>query len=72
MCIRDSFQPATYDPKLFLDEEGSLLTLEVQNTYETVHGEFILPGPNPDFQTGSYVFEGHTFLVRRDQTERCV
>ena len=63
------FQPATYDPKLFLDEEGSLLTLEVQNTYETVHGEFILPGPNPDFQTGSYVFEGHTFLVRRDQTE---
>lgn len=63
------FQPATYDPKLFLDEEGSLLTLEVQNTYETVHGEFTLPGPNPDFQTGSYVFEGHTFLVRRDQTE---
>ena len=63
------FQPATYDPKLFLDEEGSLLTLEVQNTYETVHGEFVLPGPNPDFQTGSYVFEGHTFLVRRDQTE---
>ena len=44
------FQPATYDPKLFLDEEGSLLTLEVQNTYETVHGEFVLPGPNPDFQ----------------------
>lgn len=63
------FQPATYNPKLFLDEEGSLLTLEIQNTYETVHGEFILPGPNPDFQTGSYVFEGHTFLVRRDQTE---
>ncbi len=63
------FQPATYDPKLFLDEEGSLLTLEVQNTYETVHGEFILPGPNPDFQTGSYIFEGHTFLVRRDQKE---
>lgn len=51
------FQPATYDPKLFLDEEGSLLTLEVQNTYETVHGEFTLPGPNPDFQTGSYVLK---------------
>ncbi|HIU17822.1 MAG TPA: DEAD/DEAH box helicase [Candidatus Avidesulfovibrio excrementigallinarum] len=63
------FQPATYDPKLFLGEEGSLLTLEVQNTYETIHGEFIMPGPNPDFQTGSYVFEGKTFLARRDQTE---
>ena len=63
------FQPATYDPKLFLDEEGSLLTLEVQNTYETIHGEYTLPGPNPDFQTGGYVFEGHTFLVRRDQAE---
>ncbi len=63
------FQPATYNPKLFLDEEGSLLTLEVQNTYETVHGEFTLPGPNVDFQTGGYVFEGHTFLVRRDQSE---
>ncbi len=63
------FQPATYNPKLFLDEEGSLLTLEVQNLYETVHGEFTLPGPNPDFQTGGYVFEGHTFLVRRDQAE---
>ena len=61
------FQPARYDPKLFLDEEGSLLTLEVQNSYETVHGEFILSGPNPDYQTGSYIFEGNTFLVRRDQ-----
>ena len=63
------FQPASYNPKLFLDEEGSLLTLEVQNVYETIHGEFTLPGPNPDFQTGSYVFEGQTFLVRRDQEE---
>jgi len=63
------FQPATYDPKLFLGEEGSLLTLEVQNTYETVHGEFVMHGPNPDLQTGSYVFEGHTYLVRRDQVE---
>ena len=61
------FQPARYDPKLFLDEEGSLLTLEVQNSYETVHGEFILSGPNPDYQTGSYIFEANTFLVRRDQ-----
>ncbi len=63
------FQPAVYNPKLFLDEEGSLLTLEIQNTYETIHGEFTLPGPNPDFQTGSYILEGHTFLIRRDQQE---
>ncbi len=63
------FQPAVYDPKLYLDEEGSLLTLEVQNTYETIHGEFSISGPNPDFQTGSYVFEGQTFLFRRDQSE---
>ncbi len=63
------FQPASYNPKLYLDEEGSLLTLEVQNIYETMHGEFNLIGPNPDFQTGSYVFEGKTFLVRRSQIE---
>ncbi len=63
------FQPATYNPKLYLDEEGSLLTLEIQNVYETIHGEFTLPGPNPDFQTGSYIYEGKTFLVRRSQSE---
>lgn len=63
------FQPGSYNPKLFLDEEGSLLTLEIQNVYESIHGEFILPGPNPDFQTGSYVFEGQTFLLRRAQEE---
>lgn len=63
------FQPGSYNPKLFLDEEGSLLTLEIQNIYESIHGEFILPGPNPDFQTGSYVFEGQTFLLRRAQEE---
>ncbi|MGJ3522410.1 SNF2-related protein [Nitratidesulfovibrio sp. D1] len=63
------FQPATYNPKLFLDEEGSLLTLEIQNIYETVHGEFYLPGPNPEFQTGSYTIDGHTCLIRRHQEE---
>lgn len=63
------FQPARYSPKLFLDEEGSLLTLEIQNVYETAHGEFYLAGPNPDFQTGSYTFEGTTFLIRRHQDE---
>ncbi len=63
------FQPATYNPKLFLDEEGSLLTLEIENIYETVHGEFLLNGPNPDFQTGSYSYSGSTFLVQRHQAE---
>jgi non-specific serine/threonine protein kinase len=61
------FIPANYSPKLFLGEEGSLLTLHIQNVYETMHGEFIMPGPNPDFQTGSYSCEGKTFLVRRQQ-----
>lgn len=63
------FQPATYNPKLFLDEEGSLLTLEIDNIYETRHGEFTLNGPNPDFQTGSYTYGGQTYLVRRHQEE---
>lgn len=63
------FVPAIYNPKLFLDEEGSLLTLEIQNVYETLHGEFTMPGPNPDFQTGSYSYEGKTYLVRRRQED---
>ncbi len=63
------FIKGTYAPKLYLDEEGSLLTLNVQNMYETPHGEFLLPGPNPDFQTGSYTHEGTTYLVRRAQEE---
>ncbi|MBQ7609071.1 MAG: SNF2 helicase associated domain-containing protein [Desulfovibrionaceae bacterium] len=63
------FQPAKYCPKLFLDEEGSLLTLEIENLYETIHGEFPLKGPNPDFQTGSYTYDGSTYLIRRHQEE---
>jgi non-specific serine/threonine protein kinase len=63
------FVPAKYNPKLFLEEEGSLLTLEIQNVYETPHGEFNMPGPNPEFQTGSYTYEGKTYLVRRQQEE---
>jgi non-specific serine/threonine protein kinase len=63
------FQPATFNPKIFLDEEGSLLTLEIDNIYETKHGEFALPGPNPDFQTGSYNYGGTSYLVRRNQEE---
>ena len=63
------FVPGTYNPKLFLDEEGSLLTLEIQNFYETIHGEFLLPGPNPEFMTGSYAFEDTTYLIRRMQDE---
>ena len=63
------FVPANYNPKLFLNEEGSLLTLEIQNIYETEHGDISLPGPNQDLQTGSYQFEGKSFLIRRDQEE---
>jgi len=61
------FVPAMYNPKLYLDEEGSLLTLRVENTYDTEHGEIALPGPNPDLQTGSYTFGGAAHLVLRDQ-----
>lgn len=60
------FMPAEYKPKLFLDEEGSLLTMQIQNIYETAHGEFLINGPNPDFRTGSYVFEGNTYLINRE------
>ena len=61
------FVPAEYNPKLYLDEEGSLLTMRVENTYDTEHGEIALPGPNPDLQTGSYSFSGTSHLVLRDQ-----
>ena len=61
------FVQARYNPKLFLDEEGSLLTLQIQNIYETEHGEITLSSPDPDLQTGSYQFEGKSFLIRRDQ-----
>lgn len=61
------FVPAKFNPKLYLDEEGSLLTLQIQNVYETEHGEITLSGPDQDLQTGSYQFEGKSFLVRRDQ-----
>ena len=67
--IQPMFVPSKYSPKLFLNEEGSLLTLEIENMYETEYGEFILPGPSPDFQTGSFRFEDKTFMVRRDQAE---
>jgi non-specific serine/threonine protein kinase len=63
------FVPAVFNPKLFLNEEGSLLTLEIQNVYETEHGEITLDGPNPELQTGSYQFEGKSFLLRRKQQE---
>ncbi|EMG35716.1 DNA/RNA helicase, superfamily II, SNF2 family [Desulfocurvibacter africanus PCS] len=61
------FVPAKYSPKLFLDEEGSLLTLQISNVYETEHMEVMLPGPNPDLQTGSYTHDGKSYLLRRDQ-----
>ncbi len=62
------FVPATYNPKLFLDEEGSLLTVRISNIYETEHGETALPGgPNPDLQTGSYTYDAKAYLILRDQ-----
>ena len=63
------FVPGAYAPKLYLDEEGSLLTITIQNCYDTPHGEFILSGPNPDFQTGSYAHAGTSYLVKRAQEE---
>ncbi|WP_300157009.1 DEAD/DEAH box helicase [Solidesulfovibrio sp.] len=60
------FVPATYDPKIFLDEEGSLLTLQIQNVYQTEHGEITVPGPNPDLMTASYLYEGKSYLIARD------
>ncbi|THB63010.1 MAG: ATP-dependent helicase, partial [Desulfovibrio sp.] len=65
--MKPIFVPAEYSPKLFLDEEGSLLTLQIQNIYTTEHGEISLPGPNPDLQTGSYQVDTSSFLIRRDQ-----
>ncbi|MFW6235478.1 MAG: SNF2 helicase associated domain-containing protein, partial [Desulfovibrionales bacterium] len=67
--MKPIFATATYNPKLFLDEEGSLLTLQISNIYWTEHAEISLPGPNPDLQTGSYQFEGKSFLIRRSQEE---
>jgi len=60
------FVPANYDPKIFLDEEGSLLTLQVQNVYQTEHGEISVSGPNPDLMTASYLHEGKSYLIARD------
>ncbi len=65
--IKPIFVSAKYNPKLYLKEEGSLLVLEIHNIYETEHGEFLIPGPDPNLQTGSYKFEGKTFLIERDQ-----
>lgn len=65
--IEPVFVPATYNPKIYLDEEGSLLTLAIQNIYDTEHGEAVVAGPNPDMQTGSYQYEGKSYIIRRDQ-----
>lgn len=63
------FVPATFNPKLYLNEEGSLLTIKIDNVYETEHGEISLPGPDPDLQTGSYKEGSKAYLVRRAQDE---
>ena len=60
------FVPSTYDPKIFLDEEGSLLTLQIQNVYQTEHGEITVTGPNPDLMTASYLHNGKSYLIARD------
>ncbi|MBU1002916.1 MAG: DEAD/DEAH box helicase [Proteobacteria bacterium] len=65
--MKPIFVPAEHKPKLYLDEEGSLLTLRISNVYETEHGEAILSGPNPDLQTGSYQYGGKSYLVLRAQ-----
>ncbi len=65
--MKPIFVPASYNPKLFLDEEGSLLTMKVQNVYETEHGEISVEGPNPELQTGSYQYEGKAYLLERNQ-----
>jgi len=63
------FVPATFNPKLYLNEEGSLLTIRVDNIYETEHGEISMGEPNPDLQTGSYKDGEKSYLVRRAQDE---
>ena len=45
------------------------MVLKIQNIYENEHGEFIMPGPNPDLQTGSYHDGGKSYLIRRAQDE---
>jgi superfamily II DNA or RNA helicase len=66
------FTPSSYNPKLFLDEEGSLLTMKIENIYENEHGDNVLTGPNPDLQTGSYHYEGKAYLIRRAQDEEAM
>ncbi|WP_031482133.1 DEAD/DEAH box helicase [Maridesulfovibrio frigidus] len=63
------FVPATFNPKLYLNEEGSLLTIRIDNLYDTEHGEVAMPEPNPDLQTGSYKDGEKSYLVRRAQDE---
>ncbi|MDD4952566.1 MAG: SNF2 helicase associated domain-containing protein, partial [Desulfovibrionaceae bacterium] len=70
--MKPIYAPATFNPKLFLDEEGSLLVLKIENIYQTADGEVSLPGPNPDLQTGSYHAKGKSFLIRRAQDEEAV
>lgn len=48
--------------------EGSLLTLEVQNTYETVHGEFVLPS-EPGLSRRAVTSLRHT-LPRAPRSDR--
>ena len=43
--------------------------MEIQNCYETEHGEVIVGTPNHAFRTGSYNYNGKTYLIKRDQQQ---
>lgn len=61
------FRTASYTPKLYLEEEGSLLTITIENIYETEDIACVIEGPNPAFKIGSYTHNGTTYFIKRDQ-----
>ncbi|MGL4722182.1 MAG: SNF2-related protein [Desulfovibrionaceae bacterium] len=67
--IKELFQEATYTPKLYLAEEGTLLTLTIENVYSTQHGSFTLQGPNPYMETDNYSYNGKIYFIHREQDQ---
>lgn len=61
------FKASEYKPRLYLEEEGSLLIVTIENIYETEDATFIVEGPNPTLEMGSYVYNGITYFIRRDR-----
>ena len=61
------FKVAYYNPKLYLEEEGSLLIITIENIYETEDISCVIEGPNPSFEIGSYTYNGVTYFIKRDQ-----